>query len=146
MRHDGRAENSYGNVKHAGITDNRGRGHEKATKDPPQAGTAKENFKTKADANRADQHNYQRFQKAKAFLLQKKNHEYIQRGEAYSHQQGDVEQEIKRDCRTDDFRQIAGRDRDFRDRPLKEGNRSAEVIAASLRQIAPRDNSQLDGQ
>ena len=72
--------------------------------------------------------------------------QHIERGNANADQERNVEQQIQRDGRADDFGEIAGGNGDFADDPEENGDRPAEVIAAGLGQIAAGNDSKLERQ
>jgi hypothetical protein len=78
-----------------------------------------QNLQAEADADGANQGDHQSFDEAKSLLLEEQNHQHIECGETYSHQQRDVKEKIQRDSGTDNLGQIAGGDRDFRKDPQR---------------------------
>ena len=62
---------------------------------------------------------------------------------AMPHWQRNVEEQIQRDRRADDFGQIAGGDRQLADHPEKPDDRRRIVVAARLREIAAGDDAEL---
>ena len=116
MRHHGRAQNSNRDVKHVAI------GHDfgfrkKSGKDRGHFRFCENDFEQKTTANGQDQDNDERFDVTEPFVLQIKDGEHVQRGNAYTEDERDFEQKVERDGRSDHFGQVAGANRQLANHP-----------------------------
>ena len=62
----------------------------------------------------------QRFDVAEPVLLQVEDEQHVERRQAHAPDQRQAEQQVERDRRADDLRQIAGGDRDLAEQPQHE--------------------------
>src|SRR6266511_784214 len=107
MRHDCGSQDANGDVKHLRVLHDFPFGNE-TSQNGDNTWPRKNNFQQETSANEENQRNDQRFNVTKAFVLKIQNDEHIQRGDAYAPEQRDFEQQVQRDSRSDDLRQVAG--------------------------------------
>src|SRR5947207_3195793 len=143
MGHDRRAEDADRDVKHARIGhDSRGR-HE-TFGNPQQIRPGGHDLPRETAADNKDERDDERLDVAKAFVLKKQNEQNIQRRDADTGEQRQAEEQIERNGRADHFREIAGGDRDLANHPEKKRDRLAEMVAASLGQVAAGGDTELE--
>ena len=116
MRHHGGAENADGDVKHAGVGNDLRRRHE-TLRDPEQSRMGNDEFPRKASADHEDERDDQRLDVTETFVLEKQDDENIEPGNADAREKRKAEEQIQRDGRADDLRQIASRDGQFTNHP-----------------------------
>src|SRR6266404_8406697 len=108
--HHGGAEDSNRDVKHFAV------GHDfrlwqEAGEDATEVRLGKNNLKQKTATDGQNEDDHERFDVTKAFVLQIKHRQHVERSDANTDNQRDVEKQIQRDRRADNFRQVAGTDR-----------------------------------
>jgi hypothetical protein len=81
-----------------------------------------------------------------AAVLKHQEQQDVEPGDEDAHGERDVEQQIERDRRSDDFGQIAGGDGDLAEHPQRDRHGTWIVIAACLREISAGDDSELGRQ
>src|SRR5215216_7255957 len=116
MRHDRRAENTDGDVECRGIEDNLWRGDE-AAENTAKRRLSDHEFDEEANGDQPDQAKDERFDVAETAMLQEKHDDDIGRGDDRAEDDGNMEEQIKRNRRADDFGQVAGSNRNFAEYP-----------------------------
>ena len=142
MRHHRRAQNADGDEEHLRVLDDFKFWH-KAAHDGGELRAGENYLGQKTSADEQDECDDQRFDVTKAFVLEKQNHQHIQRGEAHTPDERQTEQQIERDGRADDFRKVAGADGDFTQHPQTDRHGFGVMIAAGLREVASRHDAEL---
>ena len=122
MRHDGRAENADRDVEHC-LDSLRACSGINPTRMPVELGLEKISSAAKQIADRRDESDDERLDIAKAFVLQIEHEQHIERGDDAAPDQRNAEEQLQRDRRADDLRQIAGSDRDLAKNPEKPDRR-----------------------
>src|SRR5438552_17576740 len=82
----------------------------------------------------------------KAFILEIKNSEHIERGDEAAPHQRNAEQQLQRDRRANHFSQIASSDSNLAQNPEKPDERSRVMVAARLGEVAVCGDAELDAQ
>ena len=72
-----------------------------------------------------------------------KNDQNVEPGDNHAGEKRQTEQQLKRDSRAENFRQIAGGDGDFADNPKRDRSAARIMFAASLGQIAAGGDAEL---
>jgi hypothetical protein len=143
--HDGRAKNSNADVEHLLVFKDVDAGHE-SEQHAGKAGFGEKQFEGEAGADGNDQRDDESFDIAEAFVLEIENSKDIQAGNHATPDERNAEEELEPDGRTDNFGEIARSDRDFAKNPKEPNNGRGVVIAASLGEIAARDDAKLDAE
>ena len=145
VRHNRRADDADADVKHLLIRDDVRPRHE-SEHHADEAGFGKDQFSGEASGDGRDERDDQRLDVTKALLLEVKNGQHIERGNAATPHQRNTEEKLQGDGRADDFGQIARGNGDFAKNPKKPNCRRRVMIAAGLREIASRGDAELDAQ
>lgn len=93
-----------------------------------------------------DQRDDESLEQADALVLEIKNYHHVERRQRDAERGRNSEQQVERDSRTDDLGEIAGSDGQFADDRERPHDRGRIVIAARLRQIPARNDSELECQ
>ena len=145
VRHHRRAENADGDVQHIWIGDDLGHRHE-AREDVADGGLRHCDLDEEAAGDDQQQAEDESFQVAEAPLLQEKNDQDVQRGQADAPHQRDAEEQLQRDGRADHLGEVAGDNRQFTEYPQGEGDRWGIVVMAGLREVSPGRHAELHRQ
>jgi len=142
MRHHRRAQNANPDVELVRIPENRGAGNE-AADHGRGVGFGDQDLEQEASANRGDEYHDERLEQPEPPLLQVQHREDIQRSDRDPPRQWKAEQQVQRDRRADDFRQVARRDRDLAYDPEEQGDGPRIVVATCLRQVPARHDAEF---
>src|SRR5580658_6161081 len=104
------------------------------------------NFDPEKNQDRRNQRNHESFEPAKAPVLQQQQQQHIRARQQNADHQRNMKEQLQRDRRADDFRQIARRNRDLREDPQRDSRRPAVTLAARLRQISLRRDAKFQRQ
>jgi hypothetical protein len=72
--------------------------------------------------------------------------QHVQRGEAHTPDERQAEEQVQRDGRADDFREVARADGQFAQAPQHHGHGLGIMVAARLREVAPCHDAELGAQ
>ncbi len=117
MRHHGGADDANGDIEHVRIGDH-GLRRDEAGHDLVPLRLYQAEIDREADEYDREQRHYQRFQITKAALLQPQDQQDVDCGQQNAVHHRDVKQQVQRNRRTNDFRQVGCANRDFTQYPL----------------------------
>ena len=92
----------------------------------------------------ADERDHQRFYVTESPALQEQNQQHVEAGDEHAVEKWNVEEQLERDGRTDDFSEIACGDGDLGHHPKRETRPRAVALAAKLGQVPLRGHAQLE--
>ena len=141
VRHHRRAEDADGDEQHVGIARDLRVRHQRA-QHAAQVGARQRQLDRERTGDAEDEQHHQHLDVAEAVLLQVEHQQHVERGEADAPEERDAEEQIQRNRRADDLREIARRDRHLAEQPQHERHRRREVIAARLRKVAAADDAE----
>ena len=145
VRHHRRAEDADGDVEHLAVPQNF------CARDEPEGERAESrlgepHLDREGPRDEDDQGNDQRLDVAEAAVLQKKDHQHIERGQAHPPYERESQEQVQRDRRAQHFGEVAGRDRDFAQDPEEERGRARIAVAAGLGEVASAGDAEARGQ
>jgi hypothetical protein len=142
VRHHRGAEDAHGDKKHRRIRDDLELGRE-AAEHRHDAGFGENDFRQETPADHHNERDDERLNVAKALVLKKHHEQYVERGDAHAPDQRDAEEQIQRDGRADDFREVARADGRFAEQPEHDGDGLGVMVPAGLGEVAPGDDAEL---
>src|SRR6476619_1609988 len=142
VRHHCRAEDSDGDVKHRRIADHL-RGWNEAAHDSGKWRARFDDLEQKTKTDGRNESDDQRLEQTESFVLEIKHEQNIECCDSNSNRKRNVEQKIERDCRANDFSEIACGNCELAYHPEKPHDRAGIVIATCLRQVASRNDAEL---
>ena len=142
MRHHRRAENADGDVQHLVVEHDAARRQE-SFGDRPEVRPRENDLEQEAQADGRDQRDDEGFEHSNAAMLQREKQQHVESGDEHTGRDRNVKQQIERDRRADDLRQVACGDGDLAQQPEADGDRTRVVIAARLCEVATGDDAEL---
>ena len=139
--HDRSAQDSDGDEELPGIGHN-GRRGEESGKEWCDFRSGEEQFQPEAGGDGCDENDHKHLNVAEAALLEQEEEENIKGGDQHPPEQGDVEEEVQRDGRADDFRKITGSDGCLGGDPERNGGSLAVVLTATLGEVVACDDAE----
>src|SRR5487761_22632 len=143
--HNGGAQNGDRNVEHVTVFEKL-RGRQKAVHHSAKFRPRRQNLHQVAKADRADQQKHDDLQIPESAVLQVKNSQHVQSGQANTPEQGNMEEQVEGDGRATDFCEVAGGDSDLTQQPQGYRRAARIIVAARLGKVLLRYDTQPRGE
>ena len=111
-----------------------------------QVGPCEPELNGEAAGDAENQQDDERFDVAELILLQVEHEQHVERRQADAPHQREMEEQVERDRRADDLREVARGNRHLAEEPQEDRRRTRVMIAARLRQIAAAGDAEARGQ
>ena len=143
MRHHGRAEDAERHQQRRGIR-NRRRHRPQSHRAP--VGLGEKDRVDEAQGDRRDQRHHHRLDLAEAEVDEQQQQQHVEPGDKHAPHQRQPKQQVERHRRADHLGQIAGDDRDLAQQPQRHRDGPRIIVAARLREVAPRHDAEPSAQ
>src|SRR5208283_2109600 len=143
--HDGRADDSDGDVEHASLAEvrrNQGLSHREET---GLCLREDKDFDEVTDGDGGDQQQNHGFNAAHSKLLKSEEEENVDSGDDDGPEQRDVEHQVEGDRAAEDFGEVAGADGDLAHHPVGPAGPAGIPVAATLGEILAGHDTQTSG-
>ncbi len=134
MRHHRGAKDGDGDVEHLGIPDQL-RARDEASGDGGHVGVNKPHLDGKAARDAEDEEDDQALDVAEAAMLQRQDHDDVERRQADAGDERQPEEKIERNGGAENFGQVAGGNRHLAQEPERDRRRSRVRVTTGLREI-----------
>ena len=141
MRHHRRADNAEREIEHLRVLHDLDRWREAADDVAPDW-IGHGDLNAEADGDDPEHDDDEGLDPAEAELLHPQDEEHVERGEDDADLERNAEQKIEADRRADHLGQVGGADGELGERPERIGDPAREGVAAGLREIAPRGDTE----